>query len=151
MKHETLIVIAALAGMLCSQVAAAEPYVHCEDDKRCVAVMAEGQPAPFDGQLLSVEAAVGLRLRILTATTTAQVKLERERRLHEEELRYERRLHEIDLSASQEKTDLWRREAKAAHDELGAWWRHPALWFTLGVVAAGATVAVTGYALSALP
>jgi hypothetical protein len=37
----------------------------------------------------------------------------------------------------------------AAADAAPRWWESPALWFGVGVVTAGAIVAVTGYALQA--
>jgi hypothetical protein len=43
------------------------------------------------------------------------------------------------------------RGRQAAEDRASAWWRHPALWTVVGFVAAAALVALTAYALSAVP
>jgi len=115
-----------------------------------VAVLAEGQPAPFDGQLLSPEAAVGLRLRILTATTTAEARLERATRLHEEELRYRDRVHDIEVESAEARREIWEGEARRAHAKLDSIWRHPALWFGLGVLAATALAVGVGAAAGAV-
>jgi len=39
--------------------------------------------------------------------------------------------------------------AQDAEAERNAWYRHPALWFAVGVVVTGAVVAITAYALNA--
>lgn len=41
------------------------------------------------------------------------------------------------------------RRAREAEEALGAWYRAPLLWFVVGVVVAGAVVALTAYGLSA--
>ena len=57
------------------------------------------------------------------------------------------------LEFAQEERDAYEerwRQAEQRAERSRAWWRSPALWFTVGVLTAGALVALTAYGLSAV-
>lgn len=94
---------------------------------------------------------VGLNLRAVRRLRW----LDRLRLAEEYEIRilYERRVAEARLQFAQQQRDVYRDRATAAERRVqsaNAWWRSPALWFAIGVVVAGALVALTAYGLSAV-
>lgn len=89
------------------------------------------------------------RLRLLPEYGRAVELLEARVRLSDE--RYALRLREVEL-ASQEAAQARAviegamRRARAAEEDRGAWWRHPALWLAVGVIIAGAAFAAVASA-----
>lgn len=109
--------------------------------------------APWDGALVHRDRLleVGLSLRAVRRLRWA----DRLRLAEEYEIRllYEQRLATARLQFAQQQRDAYQDRATAAErraQSAQAWWRSPALWFAIGVVVAGALVALTAYGLSAV-
>jgi len=69
------------------------------------------------------------------------------------QLEHAEELARIRLEFMEEQRDVYQERARAAEqraDRARSWWRSPALWFTIGVLTAGALVALTAYGLSAV-
>ena len=75
-------------------------------------------------------------------------------RLREEfaiERRYQDQLAEARLRFAEQQRDAYQERATAAErlaQSANPWWRSPALWFAIGMIVAGALVALSGWALS---
>lgn len=77
-------------------------------------------------------------------------------RIHQEyaiRIRYLEQVAEARQTFAEEQRDAYEERARAAEQRAAssqAWWRSPALWFTIGIITAGALVALTAYGLSAV-
>lgn len=77
-------------------------------------------------------------------------------RIHEEyaiRVRYLEQIAGARQTFAEEQREAYEQRALAAERRAAssqAWWRSPALWFAIGVITAGALVALTAYGLSAV-
>ena len=95
--------------------------------------MREGDPAPFDGQLIPTERAVRLALRIKYQDERHQAELARLVRLHEIETKAAVTRGAIQIDAASQRAEIYRRELK----EADAWYRSPVF---IAVISSAATL-----------
>lgn len=108
-----------------------------EDDRKCAQNVIEGQPAAFDGQLLTTQLAVDLGLKAERCEELVGIEARFARRELQVELDYEKTLHRIDVESRDRQITV----LEGALEDVQAvpWHREP--WFVASV-ASVVTVAV---------
>ena len=139
--------IAHLAVVMC--LSTLTPPLPCDGAKLCAVPVAAGQPAPYDGQLLTPDLALHLgqqaegcdaRLRLLTNRMGQEAGIE-QRRLRSLGAAEINTLRTALLDCDHALT-----EVQQALRQQHPWWRSPALWLP---VVAVASAGVTAWALGA--
>lgn len=122
--------------------------LQCEDPAdraTCVQPLLKGELAPFDGQLLTNEAAIELGLAIERSDRLLKLELDRVTETASIALETERKLHKIELRVKDKEIDHWQQRALTA--ENPPFYVHPV--FVAGVAVAGTLLltVVVGYAI----
>jgi len=89
-------------------------YCDPDDPKRCAQPLQRGQPAPWDGQLLTPELALDLGLKVDGCAAKLQLELDFANKSADIELNLEKQLRQIDQTACQESRATLQRQIDEA-------------------------------------
>lgn len=96
------------------------PQVQCVDteQKKCVSALKKGQPAPFDGQLLSPRLAA--EQAVAAASVEDRLRIEREylAEIAATKLKLEQEMRVLDVEVEKEKNKLYEREIVELYKQL---------------------------------
>ena len=121
MKHALFVAILSGSLLFSSALAADEPQA---------VPLAKGQPAPFDGQLLSTELAIRLGMKAETCERRVGIEVTHAARLVQVDLDLCERKREIDAAARQAERELMTK----AVDGAAVWYRDPVFVAATSVV-----------------
>lgn len=114
---------------------APKPECDPSDPSRCSTPIKEGQPAPYDGQVLSTDLAIDLGQKAELFELRLGLELERATSLLKADLSLERRLRENDQQAFEAQIDLLTNRLEEAHHRL--WYEHPLFIAAVSAVVTG--------------
>ena len=103
--------------------------------------LAQGDPAPFDGDLYPVDVSIRWALEIEGCAERAALELDHEKQLHAIEIAKQRALAEANDRANKRRLELLQAELETTN----AWYRSPVF-----VATAAATIAVAGLLISTI-
>ncbi len=109
--------------------------------------------APWEGALVHRDRMLELGLKIMGLRRLRWVDRLRLRTEYEIVIEAESRIYEARLLHAQQQVETYQERVNqliAQENKARSWWRSPALWFTIGVLTAGALVALTAYGLGAV-
>lgn len=106
----------------------------------------KGEPAPYDGQLLTPQRAATLVVKIEQAAQHHELEVKRLTRLHEQELQLVEERHASRAASAEQRAELYAQALEAA----SVWYRSEAFWFAMGTLAALVVTGVVGATFSAL-
>ena len=141
-----LILSVSLAGF---SARAESPSVFCEPDRLsfCVSPLKLGQVAPFDGQLLSTEAAIENTLKLENIEEKHKLALQHQADLAQLKLDYQSTIHSIDQDEWTDKETLYR-DTIEKHDKLEVSFFHQQeTWFGIGLLSGIALVVLSAWVL----
>lgn len=129
----------------------AKPKCKDADQQLCVAALAEGQKAPFAGQLMTPRMAAEIAVRADQADERVSAAEERVAGIWQAKLDYEKELRRIDVETKDGHIKWWTAEAAALREQInGPFYREP--WFvaTVSVILTISTIYITGATLGEL-
>jgi len=150
-RRSWLSTLCALVVLLTSTIAQAKDEqilkyaLECDEDNwaLCAQPLLQGEPAPFDGQLLSPELAIKLGQRALDFDIELTIQLDRQQKLHDIEMGYLKDVYELEKVAAEKKIDV----LEEALEEAGEipWYQTPGFVAVVSCVATGLLIFGASY------
>lgn len=127
-----------------------EYALECDEDNwaLCAQPLMQGQPAPFDGQLLTPELAIKLGQKALDFDIELSIQMGRQQKLHEIELNYQKELYEIEAKGAEDKIALLERRLEEA--STVPWYRTPVFVAVVSCVSTGLVFVGAAYLIRAI-
>lgn len=133
-----------IAALLLAAMAGATPECATDDPALCSTPMAQGDVAPYAGQLLTTKLAIQLGQKADSADERVQLEVQHATQLIKIDLALEQQLHQIDVQSFTEQMGILQTELTAAEKAaVVPFYRQP--WFVATatvVIVVGTTVAV---------
>ena len=119
---------------------AAEPIC---DGEMCATEVREGRPAPFTGQLMTLDLAISLGQKAGACDAVTEREVNFTRRIERLDVERVQKLHALDNDANAKRHMILLDQLKKER----AWWRQPAVVAAVTAVITVGMVVATGYAL----
>lgn len=119
-----------------------------EDFSMCAQPLVQGEPAPFDGQLLSPELAISLSQKALDFDIELTIELQRQQKLFDIELDYQKELRTMEQEGARKQIEVLEKELEEAISV--PWYRTPVFVATVSCIATGLVFVGAAYLIKAV-
>jgi hypothetical protein len=127
---------------------AADSECDQNDPALCAVPLAQGQPAPFSGQLLTAKLAISLGQKADSFDARLQIELDRVNGEWQLKLKYEQDVHRIDNESKDKQIDRLNQALEKA--SIRPWYEHPGFIVTITIVATVLVFVGTAYLIQAV-